>query len=301
MRALLQVGLIAGVAGFVALAALQQLVGMVALLGILAVGALAGLGMAKWLAWSWFGRQLEAGWRVGALACGMAGLGALASLFWLGPQDIGQLADRSHLAGLDFGPVIRGLSALTWAGVSGLGILAATGLGIGLAALVTWVFAAGKSARTVQAITLARQAAHASSKTEPLSAVAGNYPFASAPQSGSDWHAAPGMMPPSSNISPWSAPKTIPSLPDAPHAGDTGPAQRNPARRDPSAARPPERELSAADREAIRQWTEEEDDDANAETEKRRTAPPSTYLNSPPPETAPRRDRKKQQTRDWLC
>src|SRR5437879_10380916 len=85
MRTIVRVCITIGGVGFVALFALQAVIALAVADCLLIVGLAAGLATAKWLERPWFGRQLIAGLRAGALAVGIAGAGALFSLFIIGP------------------------------------------------------------------------------------------------------------------------------------------------------------------------------------------------------------------------
>ena len=67
--------------------------------------------------------------------------------------------------------------------------------------------------------------------------------------------------------------------------------------RGPSTARPMEHELREDERRALAEWA----DDDTEETTAPRVPKPSAYLNSSESAPAPKRGRKKQNTRDWLC
>lgn len=310
MRTILRVGIIAGVGAFVLLFALQFAVALVVTLGILVAGGLAGMGAAKWLEWTWYGRQLEAGWKTGILVCGLASLGALLSLLVLGPHSTVELARASHLGGLDLGPLAGGLGFLGWVGTDILVVLVCGVLGVGLSALAALLFALGKSNRTVDAITQARHAAQAANRTEPLGAPLPSYPFTGMPSSGTGWHSTPlpGLAaPPSTHPSTTHAPAShmpaasggqmpplsvsemgvpVPNGVPAPNSG-----------RSPSTARPMERELREDERQALAEWAGDETEETTAP----RVPKPSSYLNSSEPAPTPKRGRKKQNTRDWLC
>jgi len=284
MRVLLRVGIITGAGAAVVLYALASSVALAAAIGILLTGLLAGMGVAKWLEWGWYGRQLEAGWQAGALASGLAGLGTLGALVVDGPRSTAALAAQSHLFGLDLGALVGVLSGLGWVGTDLVVVLVSAALGTGVAAAASLLFAFGKSARAVEAITHARHAAQAANRSEPLNTPLPlpGYPTLGAPPTGPGWYTSP----PSGAIPPglYAAPTLPPPGRPAPNSG-----------RGPSTARPVERELDDDEREALARWAEEHPGDASGP----RTPAPSTYLNSPTP--APKRNRKKQQTRDWLC
>lgn len=85
--------------------------------------------------------------------------------------------------------------------------------------------------------------------------------------------------------------------------------KERPTQRKPSAARPAGQQLNDAMRDALATWANdnpeakaarEASEQPTPESEKKpRTPAPSAYLNSSQP--APKRSRKKQNTRDWLC
>jgi hypothetical protein len=292
MRIILRVGFIVGASAVAVVYALQSVAALVAVLGILVAGLAAGMGAAKWLEWTWYGRQLEAGGKSGAIACGLAGVSAFLSLALAGPHSVGALAARSHLLGIDLGSLALRGGTLGWIGADVAVVLAATVLGTGLAAATTLLFAFGKSARTVEAITQARLAAQAANRSEPLSTALPlpSYPSFGTPPGTVAWHSTPlaSTLPPAGTqpVSGSGTPAALPQPPgqQAPNSG-----------RGASTARPVERELNDEEREALARWAQEHAADASNP----RSPAPSTYLNSPAP--APKRGRKKQQTRDWLC
>ena len=99
-------------------------------------------------------------------------------------------------------------------------------------------------------------------------------------------------LPPSKQPNDDYAAPTEPVLPSAPSAG-----QAQPSKRTPSKARPADKQLTDAMRDALASWAR---DNADEETPGERSTPqPSAYLNSSRP--LPKRNRKKQNTRDWLC
>ena len=289
MRVILRVGLLTGAVAMIALYALQSTAALMAAAGILVTGLVAGMGAAKWLEWGWYGRQLGAGWRSGALACGLAGIGTLVALLATGPHSPAALAAESHLLGVGLGPLALGLAGFGWVGIDVVFVAVGVGLGTGIAAGATALFAFGKSARAVEAITLARHAAQAANRTEPLNIPLPlpGYPTLGAPPGGPGWYTTPS-----------SGATTAGSYLAAPDSGATPPLFGRPAAdsgRSPSTARPVERELDDDEREALARWAQEHP----ADTSGPRSPAPSTYLNSPTP--TPKRNRKKQQTRDWLC
>lgn len=154
-----RVGLGAGTIGFALLYLAQPLLGVAAVLLVLVVGALAGLGMAKWLPRSWFGRQLEAGARAGALACGIALAGFMLSLILAGAHATTTLAARSHFVGIDFGPFVRALEIVGWFGVGLALAVVGFGAGTGVAALASQVGAWDKNRHAIEVVKRAREAA----------------------------------------------------------------------------------------------------------------------------------------------
>lgn len=141
-------------------------------------------------------------------------------------------------------------------------------------------------------------------------------PLTFTPASGTPIQPAPPSRPPRSPsprpaADPELASPTEPALPAAP----TSNARRSPSavpgqpgkpparRRSSSSRRRADQELTQAMRDALAAWAVEENTDAEAEKAdeqgKTRSPAPSAYLNSAAP--APKRARKKQHTRDWLC
>ncbi|MGH2486151.1 MAG: hypothetical protein ACRDHE_09085, partial [Ktedonobacterales bacterium] len=133
MITIIRVGAIVGGVWFVALFALQAAVALVVLVGVVAAGLCAGLAIAKWLDRAWYGKQLHAGLRAGAIASGAAGLAALVALLAMGPHDVKTLTTRSHALGVDLGGVAKALGFAGYIGVDIVGTLLAVALGAGLA------------------------------------------------------------------------------------------------------------------------------------------------------------------------
>jgi hypothetical protein len=159
-----RVGLGAGAVGFALLylGQLQSGLGGLALLTLVAL--LAGLGVAKWLPRSWYGRQLEAGARAGAIACGLAASGLLLSLSLAGIHSIPALARQSHLLGLNLGAPVRALGVVGWLG-AGLALsLAGVALGTAGATVVALVASWGKNRRALEVVERAREAAQRSGR-----------------------------------------------------------------------------------------------------------------------------------------
>lgn len=91
-------------------------------------------------------------------------------------------------------------------------------------------------------------------------------------------------------------------LPPSRHVDDEYPAATDPneaqtSQRTPSKARPAGNHLTDAMRDALATWAS--DNAAEEPPNERSTPQPSAYLNSSRP--LPKRNRKKQNTRDWLC
>ena len=374
MRIILRVGGILGGAGFVLLYALQTEVALVVAAGIVLAGLLAGLGAAKWLSRAWYGRQFKAGLRTGILAAGLAGLGALLSLFMLGPRDIPTLAARSHLAGFSLAPVVNALAFLTWVGADVVVILLAAALSCGLAAVVAQIAGWSKNAEAIRAVQQARLAAQSLNRDDAwqahptgaplsgqpiqafnqfgvpalaspsLSNVSGipgpvsgagmtgslssftpatgvtpglglASPLSFTPGSGIPAQPAPPSRPPrapmpSPRADPESANATEPVLPitPTPNANQVPPSalgepgKPSGRQRSASSRRRAEAELTQAMRDALAAWASDDaDEEAGKNSDKGLSRAPnsSAYLNSAGP--APKRGRKKQHTRDWLC
>lgn len=92
-------------------------------------------------------------------------------------------------------------------------------------------------------------------------------------------------------------PEPVPaSEPDLP-LGETGKR----VKRKTSRARPVEPQLTDDVRKALAAWAEQNPEAAGAVKVGGRTAVASSYLNSEPPMPMPKRNRKKNETRDWIC
>lgn len=350
MRTIIRVGVIVGGLWFVALFALQAAVALVVLVGVIAAGICAGLAIAKWLDRAWYGKQLLAGLRAGAIASGTAGLAALVALLAMGPHDVTTLAARSHAFGLNLGAVARALGFAGYIGVDILGTLAAVALGAGLAAVMAQIFAWSKSAKAIRIVAQARLAAQVTRQDDerapystgaptlaagqpvhaavllnqkatgayavPASTSQGNvipFPDPLFPAASSMPRLAPDYAPPSSPTltpptpiaprRPFASPEPVAPAawsantgePDDTLAGlfPTGP-EETPARK-VSRARPVSQDLTDAMRDALAMWAEENEPSEPAA----RDANKSEFLNTATP--APKRGRKKSDTRDWLC
>jgi hypothetical protein len=327
MRSVMRVGAIGAVMGCLTAFPLALRAGLVVIPLLLLLGVGAGLAMAKWLDFAWFGRQIEAGWKVGAIACVPAGVLALLTLLIQGPHDLNALVDASRLGGVDMGSLARFFGFAGWAGADIFGVLLGTAAAVGLATLTTLVFAISKSARAVQVITQAREAAQALRRGTwgPTQTSVAVPALPSTLSVGAVWQ---GMTSPStpavgSNV-PWKSPASLgatsaaasPSLPfaqsdppgDAPSPADLLPPPANRASE--------EEQLRAAMREALAMWGEETGehaatpaanssaaaptDEVEQPTERRKRAPKqSAFLNAGV--GGKKRARKTAATRDWLC
>jgi hypothetical protein len=311
-----RVGLLLGVIGSLVVYGLGRMAGLTAAVGVITIGLLAGLAMAKWLEWGWFGRQIAAGLRAGLLACGLVTAAGLAALITQGPHDISALAAQSHLGGLSLAPLAHSLGALGWLGVDVVVLVMAYLAGTVLAVGVTEVFAYGKSDDAVRTVSQARLAAEALRGGRAWSGVASR-PISQKPGSltgGPQWQSSP---------TPSAAPRATKA--PAPQSGAqsygdseelanfyTPPAPPS-GRRQTSEPQPvgdaamnyldDETRLREAMREALSMWADETEDGAEEQPtqrrkrEPKREANPSAFLNA----DHPKRNRKKTNTRDWLC
>jgi hypothetical protein len=159
-----RVGASVGLLGAVALALAQPMVGLGALVLLGLVAMLGGLAMAKWLPRTWYGRQLEAGLRSGGITCSLALAGLVISIIVAGARSVPALAARSHVLGVDLGPVIRALGVLGWIGASVVLMLGAAvvamGIATGAALLASW----GKDRQAIEVVERAREAGQRSSR-----------------------------------------------------------------------------------------------------------------------------------------
>ncbi|MGH2515696.1 MAG: hypothetical protein ACRDHP_08575, partial [Ktedonobacterales bacterium] len=161
MRTIVRIGGLVGSVAFIVLYAAQTGIALAVAPGVALAGLCGGLASAKWLEREWYGRQFNAGLRAGALASGIAAVGALLSLLFLGPRNLALLAARSHLAALNLAPAARMFGFLGWAGADALTIVLAALAGAALGALACQTFAWSKSARAVRVVAQARLAAQA--------------------------------------------------------------------------------------------------------------------------------------------
>jgi hypothetical protein len=161
MRTITRIGATLSVVAALALYGVQLVAALGVAVGVILTGLLSGLSVAKWLERDWYGRQFSAGARAGAIACGVGGLSSLLYLLGQGPHSLADLAARSHLLGINLGPLILALAPLGWAGADGAVIVSATALGIIVSGLVALIAAASKSGRAVRVVAQARLAAQA--------------------------------------------------------------------------------------------------------------------------------------------
>ncbi len=196
-----RVGLLLGVIGALAIYALGRMAALAAGVGVVAVGLLAGLAMAKWLEWGWFGRQLEAGLRAGIIACSLGAVAGLVTLIAQGPHDVATLATQSHLGALNLAPLAHGLGGLGWLGVDIVVLVLGCLAGIALAVGTTEVFAFGKNRAAVDSVSQARMAAEALRAGRPWSATVSR-PITQAPSAlsaGTQWMTSSPSVPLASN------------------------------------------------------------------------------------------------------
>src|SRR5690348_5812425 len=114
MRTIRRTIILLGCIGFVILFALQYVIALAATPLIAAVGITAGLAIAKWLPWSWYGRQFAAGVRGGLVACGLAAAGMFLSSVATGTQSVETLAQRSHLSDIGLAQLVNGFGEFAW-------------------------------------------------------------------------------------------------------------------------------------------------------------------------------------------
>lgn len=343
-----------GCIGFIALYALQYRVALAVTPLILVVGVVAGLAIAKWLPWAWYGRQFAAGVRAGAVACGLSAAGVLLSLVGSGPHTVSALASRSRLPGVDLTGIVTGLSSAGWfTPYLLLSVFFALG-GTLAAGLVAQVAGWSKSQRTVRVISQAHNAAATFHRAQTWAPATNSMPSISGywnsviPSAGPLSH--PGALATSATHAASRAAMTHGPVSGTPIARDRWitdsvleressylaalpplgfeaavplaplpPAPEPiPPRRTDSGAHPVQFAMTEDLRKALDEWESDphpedaiiEEPDASpstkppavsrAKTPSKRQPKASSYLNSQPAAT-PRRSRKKQNTRDWLC
>ena len=321
MRTITRTGVTLSVVAALALYGLQLIAGLVAPLGVIVVGVAAGLSMAKWLPRDWYGRQLEAGARAGAIACGVAGLSATIYLIGQGGASVEALAARSHLLGVSMAPLALALSPIGVVGVAIVSSLVATLLGVAAAALTAQVFGWGKDKRSQRVIAQARLAAQSHQQGElgaqttatgarpasPSVALYGRADPMSAtngPVSSTDRPAARRTAGPLPDMDTGEAPLTFDSWGDEATTVRRTPAGQGgaaPKSYGASNARSTDDAISAEQRAALQAWEETlaRESEPGATPDATREPKASEFLNQPT--VAPKRNRRKQNTRDWLC
>lgn len=327
MRTVTRTGVTLSVVAALTLYGLQLVAGLMVTLGIIAIGAIAGLSVAKWLERDWYGRQLDAGARAGAISCGVAGLASALYLLGQGPGSIAALAARSHLLGVSLAPLIMALSPLGAAGVDVVAVVVASLLGVAMAALSAQVFGWGKDKRSQRVIAQARIAAQAlqygelgaqatSSGGRPSSPSVHLYgrTLATGAPSATNGPRVRRTAAPLPDADTTEAPLTFNSWDDPAGSVGQAAAARTPATPARPAAQPPKKPLGSAnarsadqvisddERAALLAWEAALADESQPGATSRQPKA-SAFLNEPTsePTSAPRRNRKKQQTRDWLC
>jgi hypothetical protein len=326
MRTILRVGITVGGIAFVVLYPLQSLMGLAVAAGIVLAGLAAGLGVAKWLPRPWYGRQFTAGLRTSLIAVCMAGVSVLLASYNHGAEPLAQLAARSHIPGLNLGPLISYLAGAGSTVTTVVVVVVAMLLGTLLGVLVTLLGAWGKNRHAIQVVQQARLAAQAS-----LYGDAAGPSSAAAPASGMTarsspglraapvpdepaWAApsSPGKMPtPVANEPSWGAPSSLGKKPrlvpaEPSEFQQTEPAlPATPGRNRISDARPADSQLTDAMREALATWAADNvaaaqpsADEPEGTSGTARSPQPSAYLNSTPAPPS-KRPRKKQNT-EWI-
>ncbi len=370
MRTIRRTVIVLGCIGFVILFALQYITALAAMPLIAVFGIIAGMVIAKWLPWAWYGRQFAAGVRGGVVACGLAAAGILLSSLASGPRSIEVLAERSHLSDIGLAQFVNGFGDLAWF----MPYLALTALfavgGILLAGVVAQFFGWSKNVRTVRIIREAHNSASLLHRSQTWAPVSNNVPSV-----GGYWNSIlpsaspasrPGLLATGTMGATGHHPHPHPHVPvsaggssraramqdeqfdqepvflaplsphnvDAPEPIASLPTPEPiPPRRSDSGAYPVQFAMTDDLRNALDRWDNEPDnsgpdhpelepDDvadvadvadvprktgatkkpatSRAKTPSKRTPKASAYLNSETP-AAPRRSRKKQDTRDWLC
>lgn len=318
MRTVTRTGVGLSVVAALALYGLQLIAGLVATLGVIFIGVIAGLCVAKWLQRDWYGRQLDAGARAGAIACGVAGLSSMLYLLGQGPHTTAELAAHAHLGGFSMGWLAEALGPLGPAGVIVVSSVVATLLGVTLAALTALIFGWGKDKRSQRVIAQARLAAQSQQHGEIGAQVT---PTGARPASpsvqlyGRNAGAEGGLLSgpsvrrtagPVIREDVEEAPLTFESWDDNPPPkkstlqSATASSAKQPETRRPSNARSAGDAITAEERSALLAWEKALADGSQPGAKSpQRAAKPSEFLTQPG--AAPKRNRKKQNTRDWLC
>jgi hypothetical protein len=374
MKTIRRTVILLGCIGFVILFALQYVIALAATPLIAVVGIVAGLAVAKWLPWAWYGRQFAAGVRGGLVACGLAAAGMFLSSLAIGTRSVETLAERSHLADIGLAQIANGFGELAWF----VPYLALTAIftvgGILLAGVVAQIFGWSKNVRTVRVIREAHNSAsllHRSQTWAPASNTGqsgGAFWDSILPAASPTSH--PGLLATGTTGASRQRPYPHPHMPVAAGASSRARAWQDeqfdqeptylaplppqdvetpepiaplptpepiPPRPSNSGAYPVQFAMTDDLRDALDRWdsnpenpeAEQPEDNrpeatqaepvsddvaaalgktsatkktptSRAKTPSKRTPKASAYLNSEPP-AAPRRSRKKQDTRDWLC
>lgn len=314
MRTITRTGVTLSVVAALALYGLQLIAGLVVTIGVIVVGVIAGLCVAKWLERDWYGRQLDAGARAGAIACGVAGLSAMISLLGQGSRSTAEMAARSHLLGISLAPVAQALSPLGTVGTAITCSVVAALLGVALSAITAQVFSWGKDKRSQRVIAQARLAAQAQQHGEvgaqatpsggrPASPSVRLYGRSGVPSI----HQTAGLAMHADAVDGGDGALAFESWDDADGPGQPAtlqtPATRSAQppkqqRRRTSNARSADEAISADERAALAAW-EAAMADGSQPGVAQREPKASAFLNQPA--SAPKRNRKKQNTRDWLC
>jgi hypothetical protein len=328
-----RVGLLLGAFGALAIFALGRMAALTAAVGVIAVGLLTGLAMAKWLEWSWFGRQSEAGLRAGLIACSLGAIAGLSTLIAQGPHDVTTLAAQSHLGGLNLAPLAHTLGGLGWAGVDIVVLFLACLIGIALAVGTTAIFGVGKNRAAVDAVSRARQAAEALRAGRPWSATSALSVSPNTLSAGAQWMTSPPSAPLGANGSRMTnAPRrTNAPAPQASAQGYGGDSEALadfytasaqpavPSKRSQTAAPEPvasqptgdeamnylndETRMREAMRDALSMWADETEEGATEQptqrrkrepkTDSKREPSPSAFLNADRAEQRPKRSARK--------
>jgi hypothetical protein len=311
MRTVTRIGVTLSAVAALALYGLQLIAGLAVTFGILAIGALAGLSVAKWLERDWYGRQLEAGARAGAIACGVAGLGSAIYLLGQRPTTIDALAARSHILGISLAPMVRALSPMGVAGAEIVSVVVAALLGVAFSAVIAQIFGWGKDKRMLRVIAQARLAAQ-SQAHEELGAQASITGARSTSPSvqlfGRQASTTNGPAPANNRrVRRTAGPDPDAEVAETPRAfvswGDTAESSavqlpiQPAAQRDSKNARSADDAITSDERAALLAWEAALEDESQPGLARQPNA--SAFLNQPT--AAPRRNRKKQSTRDWLC
>ena len=367
MRTIRRAVIILGCVGFIALYLLQLRAALAVTPLLLVVGALTGLAVAKWLPWTWYGRQFAAGVRAGIVACGLAAAGVLLSLVGGKAPQVKSVAAASHLPGMNLSGLVSSLGAAGWfTPYLLLTMFFALG-GVLLAGVLAQIAGWNKSQRTVYVIREAHNSAALLHRNQtwgpPSNSIpsVGGYWNSVLPSSGPASH--PGLL--AAGVAATSAAAAGRSSASVPPVSSGSPARKNgvhgnqegygeqppsylaplppldfemtetmdpatpgespayapeplPPRRSYSGAQPIASTMTDDLRNALDHLGDDSASDdiseasptprktpakgtpAKPRTPSKRQPKASAYLNSDPP-PAPRRNRKKQQTRDWLC